>query len=124
MRKLSREYGWSALGVYLMLSACDFPFCYLLVRYLGTDRIGRWEHVIVSNVKKVIPESVKEAWCNWREAMKKREVEVTGGDVVSEGVEMAGWGVQEAEERNSSETASEFACFPPGELVVERLLIR
>ncbi len=40
MRKLSREYGWSALGVYLTLSALDFPFCYLLVRYLGTDRIG------------------------------------------------------------------------------------
>jgi N-terminal acetyltransferase 2 len=41
MRKLSREYGWSALGVYLALSAVDFPFCYLLVRYLGTDRIGK-----------------------------------------------------------------------------------
>jgi hypothetical protein len=41
MRKLSREYGWSALGVYLALSALDSPFCYLLVRFLGTDRIGK-----------------------------------------------------------------------------------
>jgi len=41
MRKLSREYGWSALGVYLVLTALDFPFCYLLVRYLGTDKIGK-----------------------------------------------------------------------------------
>jgi hypothetical protein len=41
MRKLSREYGWSALGVYLGLTALDFPFCYLLVRYLGTDKIGK-----------------------------------------------------------------------------------
>lgn len=40
LRKLSREYGWSALGVYFLLSAIDFPFCYLLVKYLGTDRIG------------------------------------------------------------------------------------
>lgn len=40
MRKLSREYGWSALGVYLALTALDFPFCYLFVRTLGTDRIG------------------------------------------------------------------------------------
>ena len=40
MKKLSREYGWSALGVYLGLTALDFPFCYLLVRYLGTDKIG------------------------------------------------------------------------------------
>jgi len=42
MRKLSREYGWSALGVYFALSALDFPFCYLLVKTLGTDRIGEW----------------------------------------------------------------------------------
>lgn len=51
MKKLSREYGWSALGVYLALSALDFPFCFLAVRLLGTDRIGHWEHVIVSYVK-------------------------------------------------------------------------
>jgi hypothetical protein len=43
MRKLSREYGWSALGVYLGLTAIDFPFCYLLVRYLGTERIGMFD---------------------------------------------------------------------------------
>ena len=43
LKKLSREYGWSALGVYLALSALDFPFCYLLVRYLGADRIGRFQ---------------------------------------------------------------------------------
>jgi hypothetical protein len=42
MKKLSREYGWSALGVYLGLTALDFPFCYLLVRYLGTDKIGKF----------------------------------------------------------------------------------
>lgn len=41
LRKLSREYGWAALGVYLGLSAIDFPLCYLLVSYLGTDRIGK-----------------------------------------------------------------------------------
>lgn len=28
------------MGVYFLLSAADFPFCYLLVKYLGTDRIG------------------------------------------------------------------------------------
>lgn len=41
LKKLSREYGWSAVGVYLLLTAVDFPFCYLLVRYLGTDKIGK-----------------------------------------------------------------------------------
>lgn len=40
LRKLSREYGWSAVGVYLALSVLDFPFCFLLVKWAGTDRIG------------------------------------------------------------------------------------
>ncbi|KAF2085968.1 hypothetical protein K490DRAFT_18733, partial [Saccharata proteae CBS 121410] len=48
LRKLSREYGWVALGVYLGLSVLDFPFCFLAVRMLGTDRIGRWEHAAIS----------------------------------------------------------------------------
>ncbi|KAE9968337.1 hypothetical protein BLS_005906 [Venturia inaequalis] len=54
LKKLSREYGWSALGVYLALSALDFPFCFLAVRMLGTDRIGRWEHNIVEAFWKVV----------------------------------------------------------------------
>ena len=40
LKKLSREYGWSAVGVYLTLSVLDFPFCFLLVRIVGTDTIG------------------------------------------------------------------------------------
>ncbi|KAL9057027.1 MAG: hypothetical protein Q9162_002575 [Coniocarpon cinnabarinum] len=47
LRKLSREYGWTALGVYLALSALDFPFCFLAVRMLGTERIARAEHAII-----------------------------------------------------------------------------
>lgn len=39
-KKLSREYGWSAVGVYFALSVLDFPFCFLLVRIVGTERIG------------------------------------------------------------------------------------
>jgi len=41
LKKLSREYGWSAVGVYLGLSVLDLPFCFLLVRAVGTDRIGK-----------------------------------------------------------------------------------
>lgn len=41
LKKLSREYGWAAVGVYLSLSILDFPFCFLLVRVVGTDRIGQ-----------------------------------------------------------------------------------
>ena len=40
LKKLSREYGWTAVGVYLSLSVLDFPFCFLLVRTVGTEKIG------------------------------------------------------------------------------------
>ncbi|KAJ5381001.1 uncharacterized protein N7496_003429 [Penicillium cataractarum] len=53
LRTLSREYGWAALGVYLGLSALDFPFCFVAVRLLGVERIGHWEHVVVQSVKDV-----------------------------------------------------------------------
>lgn len=42
LKKLSREYGWSAVGVYLALSVLDFPFCFLLVRTVGTEKIGEY----------------------------------------------------------------------------------
>lgn len=51
LKKLSREYGWAALGVYLALSALDFPFCFAAVRLLGVERIGHYEHVVVGFVK-------------------------------------------------------------------------
>jgi len=53
-RKLSREYGWLALWVYLGLTALDFPFCFLAVRTLGVERIGHYEHVIVDSVKSAL----------------------------------------------------------------------
>lgn len=78
LRKLSREYGWSALGVYLLLSALDFPFCFLAVRTLGTDRIGRWEHIVLSYIKSVIPESVLEVKWPWGQREVEEQVEGSG----------------------------------------------
>ncbi|PBP18789.1 peptide alpha-N-acetyltransferase [Diplocarpon rosae] len=105
LKKLGREYGWSALGVYFLLSALDFPFCYLLVMWLGTDRIGHWEEVVVTNVKKLIPDSAEKFWHEWRASMKTAEQELTGNDAVSEGVEMSGWGVEEATENNKKDAS-------------------
>lgn len=48
MKAMSRKYGWTVVGIYLGLSALDFPFCFLAVRWLGTDRIAAAEHAIVS----------------------------------------------------------------------------
>ena len=47
LKELSRKYGWAAVGVYLGLSALDFPFCFMAVRLVGPDRIGEVEHAIV-----------------------------------------------------------------------------
>ncbi|RMZ66051.1 peptide alpha-N-acetyltransferase [Pyrenophora seminiperda CCB06] len=46
LKHLSREYGWTAVGVYFALSLVDFPLCFLAVRLLGTDRIGHYEEVV------------------------------------------------------------------------------
>lgn len=121
----------------MFLSVLDFPFCFAAVRYLGTDRIGHYEHVVVEWVKGVIPEGLREWWRDvvggvGRMMKKKREedggqrgkVEVgKGAGVVVEGyavVERGGeegevydHGVREAEERNEREDASEFYLVPP-----------
>ena len=132
LRKLSREYGWSAFGVYLLLTALDFPFCFATVRYLGTDRIGHYEHVIVEWVKSVVPETVKARWREMRERPKTPVVDdgergsTTVGGVAGEGMKVEGYGVvkgekeiavvpgydhgvQEAEKLNQSENASEWS---------------
>jgi len=54
LRKLSREYGWSAVGIYLTLSVLDFPFCLLAIRLLGTERVGRWEHAAYETVRNAL----------------------------------------------------------------------
>jgi N-terminal acetyltransferase 2 len=109
MKKLSREYGYSAVGVYFALSALDFPFCFLAVRMLGTDRIGRWEHNVVEVFFKVVPRSaVDKAWevIAWPFPAK----EVAPGSVVDGAVAGDGqdWGVDEAEKNNTGDNASKF----------------
>lgn len=102
MRKLSREYGWSALGVYLALSALDFPFCFLAVRMLGTDRIGHWEHAIVNTVKGLLI------------SLPFPQMFQTEGNLAAAGEEAApqtgevadGWGVDEATVKANKDDAS------------------
>ncbi|KAK4164839.1 hypothetical protein QBC43DRAFT_316934 [Cladorrhinum sp. PSN259] len=96
LKKLSREYGWTAVGIYFALSVLDFPFCFLLVRTVGTERVAHIEHLVVSNIQKVIPDSVQTTWREWRGARRK----AAGQE------EVIGHGVAEAEERNKSEGAS------------------
>ncbi|KAK3986320.1 hypothetical protein QBC44DRAFT_141602 [Cladorrhinum sp. PSN332] len=96
LKKLSREYGWTAVGIYFALSVLDFPFCFLLVRTVGTERVAHIEHIVVSNLQKIIPERAQTAWRDWRQARR----EATGQE------DVVGHGVAEAEERNKEEGAS------------------
>jgi hypothetical protein len=104
MRKLSREYGWSALGVYLVLSALDFPFCFAAVRLLGIERIGHYEHVVVDGVKGIFSTV-------WSFGKTKAE-DVDASQVTATAVEsnekrgLYDHGVVEAEKRNSGAEAS------------------
>ncbi|KAL6715062.1 DUF1279 superfamily [Lecanora helva] len=125
LRKLSREYGWSAFGVYFLLTALDFPFCFAAVRYLGTDRIGHYEHVVVEWLKSVVPEAVVERWRELRRNMGKtsggkdaergavqvgEDTKVESYGIPEEGtvavIEGFDHGVKEAEKMNKSDNAS------------------
>ena len=72
LKKLSREYGWSAVGVYFALSALDFPFCFLAVRLLGTERIGYLEHQVLHYAKLIIKWPMERIGWTWGEAQVDR----------------------------------------------------
>lgn len=115
----------------MLLSALDFPFCFAAVRYLGTDRIGHYEHVVLEWIKSVVPEEVAARYRDMRERMRGagrddddergavsvgglagEETKVEAYGVVkgeSEVGVMTGYdhGVKEAEKMNESENASE-----------------
>lgn len=90
-KELSRKYGWAAVGVYLGLSVLDFPFCFLAVRWLGSERIAAAEETVVegfwAGMEKVAPgsrqsytvwsEHLGERWREWR-GMKKEVAMVEG----------------------------------------------
>lgn len=46
MKALIKEYGYSALGVYLFLTAIDLPICYVLVHSMGRDQIEQYENKV------------------------------------------------------------------------------
>ncbi|RCI08327.1 hypothetical protein L249_8806 [Ophiocordyceps polyrhachis-furcata BCC 54312] len=99
LKKLSKEYGWSAVGVYLALSVLDFPFCFLLVKIVGTEKIGRLEHYVVSALTSIIPESMLQRWRDYR-GQKTQTAADDEGEVA-----VVDWGVAEAQ-RSIEEEAS------------------
>jgi Protein of unknown function (DUF1279) len=102
LRKLSREYGWSVFGVYMALTALDFPFCFLAVRWFGTERIGHWEHAAVEWLKRAIPFQWPEKWGGPK---KEAPVEAPVDGVLT----VYDHGVREAEAANRGDTASKLS---------------
>lgn len=90
------------MGIYFSLSALDFPFCFLAVRLLGTERIGHWEHVVMESFWKVVEIPFPDIRGTEASA---QEIASGGGVAVREG---GGWGVEEAEAENKSERACKF----------------
>ncbi|KAF2142497.1 uncharacterized protein K452DRAFT_270184 [Aplosporella prunicola CBS 121167] len=103
MRKLSREYGWVALGVYLGLSVLDFPFCFMAVRMLGVDRIGRWEHAVVGAFWNAVSLVYPEARPAKKERMPEGAAKAEDGAGIVDGALMD---VAEADEANSGSQAT------------------
>lgn len=76
--------------------------------------IGQWEHFVVSHIKALVPEKVKQTWREWRQEARRKELEMTGDDDFSDTLEMASWGVEEADaanKRDASKSPSTY-CFP------------
>ena len=103
----------------MALSALDFPFCFLAVRWLGTERIGRAEQAATAWVQRALPVQIPEPWrAWWRENVGRRwrertaeTGELAGADVAVEGKGPAArvgydHGVREAEAANRGEGAS------------------
>lgn len=63
------------------------------------------EHWVLSNVKKIIPEDVKEWWHDYRTAMKNPEGYELGDNQTSKDMDKAGWGVEEAQERHTADAS-------------------
>jgi len=55
IKALVKEYGWSALAVYLGLSCIDYPLCFMAVHSVGEDKIHEYQ----DKVKKFIGMEVK-----------------------------------------------------------------
>lgn len=60
----------------------------------------------MSYAKSVIPESVKQKWHEWKASVRQAEHDMTGGDKINDGVEMAGWGVEEATEKHKKDAST------------------
>ncbi|CAI4212190.1 unnamed protein product [Parascedosporium putredinis] len=96
LKKLTKEYGWVTVAVYFGLSVLDFPFCFLIVKVVGPEKIGEIEHHVIEYTSHVVPEPVKTAFNSSREWAKEAWASFRGqaGDSAGKG----DWGVKSAQD--------------------------
>ena len=80
-KDLTRKYGWAALGTYFALSILDYPFFFLAVRSVGTDRIGQYEHAVSEWIKATVPFEIPTIQWPWQ----KQGAESEGSENQKEG---------------------------------------
>jgi hypothetical protein len=51
LKILFKKYRWPALAIYFGLSVLDFGIAFIAVRAFGTERIGRYEKIILQKVE-------------------------------------------------------------------------
>lgn len=66
---------------------------------------GEIEDRVISGIKSLIPQIVQDKFHTFRMAFRRWEKKQTGDDIISDGVEMAGWGVEEASQRYKAEAS-------------------
>ena len=99
LKQLSREYGYAALAVYLALSALDFPFCFLAVRYFGTERISVVEEQVVSVVKRLssaLQQAIGIQW-KWEKTPAEVGLEKNDQETNKSSIELQGSGTGDKE---------------------------
>lgn len=90
IRALMSKYGYSALGVYLALTAIDLPLCFLLVHSVGTEKMEEWEHKArdmlgfsSSEASELAPATIADSFT---ESSEKGEVLLSATQVIQEGI--------------------------------------
>ncbi|CDO94677.1 unnamed protein product [Kluyveromyces dobzhanskii CBS 2104] len=77
LKKLIKQYGWSALGVYMGISCLDLPICFLAVHSLGEETIK----VYINRVKQLAHygKEEQELRIEIREKQKREELDRQSG---------------------------------------------
>ena len=63
---------------------------------------------MLSHLKALIPDKIKTTWREWRKEARRKELEMTGDDDFSDTLEMASWGVEEADAANKKDASMFF----------------